>query len=134
MSTVTGEAVEADPLDADYWWRNIRSPVRFAEATGRLIGEGYRIFVEIGPTAILQSYLTDALRAAKADGRVLASLSRKPIEWRSVSGNRGPLPRRGIRPHVVAVVRRAGRSARTAALSLGAAEFWFNRRSRPPIR
>src|SRR5205823_2062052 len=80
VSTVTGEAVGDDPLDAGYWWRNIRSPVRFAEAAGRLIGDGYRIFLEIGPTAILQSYLTDALRAAKADGRVLATLSRKPID------------------------------------------------------
>jgi acyl transferase domain-containing protein/NADPH:quinone reductase-like Zn-dependent oxidoreductase/acyl carrier protein len=80
VSTVTGEGVEDEPLDADYWWRNIRSPVRFAEATERLIGEGYRIFLEIGPTAILQSYLSDGLRTAKADGRVLASLSRKGVD------------------------------------------------------
>src|SRR5207248_2092937 len=44
------------------------------------IGEGCRIFLEIGPTAILQSYLTDAVRAAKVDGRVLATLTRKPVE------------------------------------------------------
>ncbi len=80
VSTVTGEAVEDDSLDAGYWWRNIRSPVRFAEATAFLTAEGYRIFLEIGPTAILQSYLTDALRAAKVDGRVLATLSRKPFD------------------------------------------------------
>src|SRR6202007_1288498 len=80
VSTVTGKAVEDDSLDAGYWWRNIRSPVRFAEATAFLTAEGCRIFLEIGPTAILQSYLTDALRAAKADGRVLATLSRKPFD------------------------------------------------------
>jgi phthiocerol/phenolphthiocerol synthesis type-I polyketide synthase C len=80
VSTVTGEAVGDDPLDAGYWWRNIRSPVRFAEAAGCLIRDGYRIFLEIGPTAILQSYLTDALRAAKVDGRVLTTLSRKPTD------------------------------------------------------
>ncbi|HEX3415335.1 MAG TPA: beta-ketoacyl synthase N-terminal-like domain-containing protein, partial [Stellaceae bacterium] len=80
VSTVTGQAVEDDSLDAGYWWRNIRSPVRFAEATAFLIAEGYRIFLEIGPTAILQSYLTDALRVAKVDGRVLATLSRKRFD------------------------------------------------------
>ena len=80
VSTVTGEAVEDDSLDPGYWWRNIRSPVRFAEATAFLTAEGYRIFLEIGSTAILQSYLTDALRAAKVDGRVLATLSRKPFD------------------------------------------------------
>jgi acyl transferase domain-containing protein/NADPH:quinone reductase-like Zn-dependent oxidoreductase/NAD(P)-dependent dehydrogenase (short-subunit alcohol dehydrogenase family)/acyl carrier protein len=77
VSTVTGDPIENERLDADHWWRNIRSPVRFAEATARLISEGYRIFLEIGPTAILQSYLVDSLRVAKVEGRVLASLSRK---------------------------------------------------------
>jgi acyl transferase domain-containing protein/NADPH:quinone reductase-like Zn-dependent oxidoreductase/NAD(P)-dependent dehydrogenase (short-subunit alcohol dehydrogenase family)/acyl carrier protein/SAM-dependent methyltransferase len=79
VSTVTGEEVGEEPLDADYWWRNIRNPVRFAEAIAQLISEGCRIFLEIGPAAILHSYLTDGLRVAKAEGRVLASLSRKPV-------------------------------------------------------
>ena len=98
VSTVTGEAVQEDLLDAGYWWRNIRSPVRFAEAAACLIADGYRVFLEIGPTAILQSYLTDALRTTKAEGRVLATLSRKPvdddpfpsemveIEWAAIEG------------------------------------------------
>ncbi len=81
VSTVTGRAVEGEALDADYWWRNIRSPVCFAEATATLISEGFRIFLEIGPAAILQSYLTDGLRSAKVDGRVLASLPRKQIDY-----------------------------------------------------
>ncbi len=76
-STVTGEMVERGSLDAEHWWRNIRHPVRFAAAASRLIGDGYRLFLEIGPSPILQSYLTDGLRAADADGRVLASLSRR---------------------------------------------------------
>jgi acyl transferase domain-containing protein/NADPH:quinone reductase-like Zn-dependent oxidoreductase/acyl carrier protein len=80
VSTVTGEQVESEQLDAEYWWRNIRSPVCFAEAIARLIDEDFHIFLEIGPAAILQSYLTDSLRAAKVEGRVLASLSRKPTD------------------------------------------------------
>jgi acyl transferase domain-containing protein/NADPH:quinone reductase-like Zn-dependent oxidoreductase/acyl carrier protein len=80
ISTVTGKAIEDNPLDADHWWRNIRSPVRFADATAQLIGEGFRIFLEIGPTAILQSYLTDCLRAAQIEGRVLTTLSRQSVD------------------------------------------------------
>ena len=76
VSSVTGAAVEAAVLDAGHWWRNIRNPVRFTEAAAALIGEGYRIFVEIGPSAILHSYLSDGLRAADAEGRVVASLAR----------------------------------------------------------
>jgi len=76
VSTVTGSAVENDKLDAEHWWRNIRNPVRFADGTAALVGEGYRIFVEIGPSPILHSYLVDGLRVAEAEGRVLASLTR----------------------------------------------------------
>jgi acyl transferase domain-containing protein/NADPH:quinone reductase-like Zn-dependent oxidoreductase/acyl carrier protein len=77
VSSVTGSAVAGDPLDAEHWWRNIRYPVRFAEAVAQLIAEGHRIFLEIGPSGILQSYLHDGLRQAEVDGRVIASLSRE---------------------------------------------------------
>src|SRR5271166_6483178 len=76
VSTVTGDIVEAKMLDADYWWRNVRDPVRFTDAITQLIGEGHRIFLEIGPRAILQTYLRDGLHSAGVQGRVLASLSR----------------------------------------------------------
>ncbi|HEV2300650.1 MAG TPA: SDR family NAD(P)-dependent oxidoreductase, partial [Stellaceae bacterium] len=77
VSSVTGEAVTAGLLDGEHWWRNIRRPVRFAEGLARLIEDGCRIFLEIGPNGILQSYLNDGLRRAGVDGRVLASLSRR---------------------------------------------------------
>ncbi|HMD66927.1 MAG TPA: SDR family NAD(P)-dependent oxidoreductase [Stellaceae bacterium] len=93
VSTVTGEAVEAETLDAEYWWRNVRDPVRFAEATARLIGEGYRIFLEIGPRAVLKSYLSDGLRSAAVQGRVLASLSKQ-------RGDADPFPSIAAHCHV----------------------------------
>ena len=77
VSTVTGEPAAAGQLDAEYWWRNIRSPVRFTDGMATLVGAGFRIFVEIGPNPVLQAYLHDALRGAEGEGRVLATLSRK---------------------------------------------------------
>ena len=77
ISTVTGDSVASGELDAAYWWRNIRSPVRFAEGMARLVGDGFRILVEIGPHPVLQAYLHDALRAADAQGRVLGTLARR---------------------------------------------------------
>ena len=93
VSTVTGQVVDDDLLDADHWWRNIRRPVRFADATVRLISEGFRIFVEIGPMPILQSYLNDALRTVQTEGRVLTSLSRQPV-------GEDPFPAIAARCHV----------------------------------
>src|SRR6266403_3889558 len=93
VSTVTAEPVTAGQLDGEYWWRNIRKPVRFSEAMAAMVADGYRIFVEIGPNPVLQAYLHDALRAAEGQGRVLATLSRK-------QGSEDPFPAIAARCHV----------------------------------
>ncbi|MDH2388508.1 SDR family NAD(P)-dependent oxidoreductase [Streptomyces sp. HNM0663] len=57
ISTVTGDRLDGSRLDADYWWRNVREPVRFAEAVRALADSGCTQFVEIGPHAVLAGYL-----------------------------------------------------------------------------
>lgn len=73
VSTVTGQALGDTVLDAEYWWLNVREPVRFADAITTLHEQGCRVFVEIGPHAILQHYLRDTLAAADIQGKVLAT-------------------------------------------------------------
>jgi acyl transferase domain-containing protein/NADPH:quinone reductase-like Zn-dependent oxidoreductase/acyl carrier protein/short-subunit dehydrogenase len=79
ISTVTGCPADGTMLDAGYWWRNVRAPVRFATAANYLVQQGVRLFLEIGPQAVLQSFLRDALAAAEATGRVLPVLTRRPV-------------------------------------------------------
>lgn len=57
VSTVTGAAVGSGALDAEYWWHNVRQPVRFADAIRFLLDDGVDALVEIGPHAILEPYL-----------------------------------------------------------------------------
>ena len=76
-SSVTGAFVEAASFGADYWWRNVRQPVRFSDALQCLIDSGVRVIVEIGPQPVLQSYIKDAFEAAEISGRGLASLTRR---------------------------------------------------------
>jgi acyl transferase domain-containing protein/NADPH:quinone reductase-like Zn-dependent oxidoreductase/acyl carrier protein len=75
-STVTGGLLSGNGLDAGYWWRNIREPVRFREAIEALIEKGFNLFVEVGPHPILRNYVTDTLRDAGVDGRVIETLVR----------------------------------------------------------
>ncbi|WP_053732972.1 type I polyketide synthase [Nocardia sp. NRRL S-836] len=74
VSTVTGEPLAGEGLDAEYWWRNVREPVRFAAATDHLVAAGFDTIIEIGPKPVLRTYLK---RAAK-DGvlAVLPTLTR----------------------------------------------------------
>ncbi|SDF42734.1 Acyl transferase domain-containing protein [Lentzea fradiae] len=57
VSTVSGGPLPTGRMDARYWWRNIREPVLFAQATGHLLAAGFDTFVEIGPRPVLQTYL-----------------------------------------------------------------------------
>ncbi|HUA55533.1 MAG TPA: beta-ketoacyl synthase N-terminal-like domain-containing protein, partial [Candidatus Sulfotelmatobacter sp.] len=80
VSSVAGRPLDGPELGPEHWWQNIRDPVRFADGVDQLIEAGYRIFVEIGPHATLQSYLRDGLRRADSPGRVLSTLSRRVAE------------------------------------------------------
>ena len=63
-STVTGALEEGTGLNADYWWYNVREPVRFDAAIRAMLGEGINTFVEIGPRPVLTSYLNDIGKTA----------------------------------------------------------------------
>lgn len=76
-SSVTGGRLPAAALGADYWWRNVRQPVLFAPALSRMAEDGCRIFIEIGPNAILQRYISETLAHEHVAGRVIATAPRR---------------------------------------------------------
>lgn len=76
VSTVTGGALAGSELDARYWWRNIREPVRFGDGIAHLIEQGVRLFVEVSPHSILRTYVKQALAAAGVTGVALPTLKR----------------------------------------------------------
>ncbi|WP_053171279.1 type I polyketide synthase [Streptomyces sp. SBT349] len=62
-STVTGELVDTATLDAGYWVRNLREPVRFAPVVAALAQAGARVFIEASPHPVLTGGITDTLQA-----------------------------------------------------------------------
>ncbi|MBO1079810.1 SDR family NAD(P)-dependent oxidoreductase [Roseomonas haemaphysalidis] len=77
LSSVSGAPVGGEAMDAEYWWRNLRAPVQFEGAARAAAAAGARLFIEIGPNPVLQSYLRDSLRAAGSEAPVLASLTKR---------------------------------------------------------
>ncbi len=53
VSSVTGGEVGAELTDPEHWARNVRQPVRFADAVRALADEGVNRFLELGPDAPL---------------------------------------------------------------------------------
>ncbi|KIF05396.1 hypothetical protein PL81_13400, partial [Streptomyces sp. RSD-27] len=52
-STVTAELVDTAALDAAYWYRNLRRPVRFEETVEALLAKGFATFVESSAHPVL---------------------------------------------------------------------------------
>ncbi|MBS4100241.1 type I polyketide synthase [Tsukamurella paurometabola] len=78
-STVTGARVPDDgsqPHDAEYWWRNIRRPVRFGAAADAMLADGAVTFLEVGPTAVLGRAVAEAAAARETTVATTASLRR----------------------------------------------------------
>ncbi|WP_305847283.1 SDR family NAD(P)-dependent oxidoreductase, partial [Micromonospora sp. KC207] len=91
-STVTGEVVTGDGLDAGYWYANLRSRVRFADAIETAAAEGFDVFVEASAHPVLtygidQPVVVGTLRRGEGGwDQVLRSAAELwvqgvPIDW-----------------------------------------------------
>ncbi|OSC42508.1 polyketide synthase [Mycobacterium decipiens] len=74
-STVTGE-LATGLLDADYWCANVREPVRFADAIKTLVGDGHRVFLEVGPHPALSANIREVLLKGHEIGVSIPTLDR----------------------------------------------------------
>ncbi|WP_158709773.1 acyltransferase domain-containing protein, partial [Streptomyces sp. NRRL S-15] len=54
-SSVTAELLAEGVADADYWYRNLRQPVRFEETVRGLMADGHTMFVEVSAHPVLTS-------------------------------------------------------------------------------
>ncbi|MET9050888.1 SDR family NAD(P)-dependent oxidoreductase, partial [Streptomyces bacillaris] len=109
-STVTGEPVAGESLDAAYWYRNLREPVGFAGVTRTLLEAGHTLFVEVSPHPVLLAGIEEAAAEAgrevsavgtlrRGDGgrdRLLAALTEAwaagggPVDWSPWTGSAEP--------------------------------------------
>ncbi|MEU9152749.1 type I polyketide synthase [Streptomyces sp. NPDC048417] len=76
--------VDAAPVEVDYWVRNVRDTVRFADAVAHLHGQGVTRFVEVGPDAALTAVGPDCL-PQDATAAFIPLLRREQPEVRSLA-------------------------------------------------
>ena len=75
-SSVTGALLDGTELGADYWWHNIRQPVLFEQAIKSIISDDNKLFIEVGPHAVLRSYINDCLNDLDTEGRIIPTMVR----------------------------------------------------------
>lgn len=91
FSTVTGRLTDGLELDANYWWRNVREPVRFSTAIDALIEQGRRVFLELSAHPALLFSITECLAHRSTPGVVVPSLRRQEKERAALLGSLGAL-------------------------------------------
>ncbi|MBB4781042.1 acyl transferase domain-containing protein/acyl carrier protein [Streptomyces rapamycinicus] len=84
LSTVTGQWVSPGEMDGGYWFRNLRRPVRFAEAVDALVADGYGVFVEVSAHPVLTVGVEEAVEAAGGQAVVTGTLRRDQDTLRQV--------------------------------------------------
>ncbi|MGW0204460.1 acyltransferase domain-containing protein, partial [Streptomyces sp. NPDC003233] len=75
-STVTAAPVDTAELDAGYWFRNMREPVRFGPAVEKLLDAGHSTFLEISPHPVLATGVRQTIDMHGGDGAALSTLRR----------------------------------------------------------
>ncbi|MEV4518511.1 SDR family NAD(P)-dependent oxidoreductase, partial [Dactylosporangium sp. NPDC049525] len=131
-STVTGEPLTGTELDAGYWFANLRQPVRFADATARLLADGHRVFLEMSPHPVLTTAVEETAEAADAAETVATGTLRR--------GEGGPerLGRSLARAHVCGVpvdwaatgLVTPGRPVRLPSYAFATERFWLDEEDR----
>jgi len=67
ISNVSGTYFnDSDCSDKTYWGRHLRATVRFHDGISRLLDDGYRIFLEVGPGNTLVSFVFSSFASWKA--------------------------------------------------------------------
>ncbi|MFI8961974.1 type I polyketide synthase [Streptomyces sp. NPDC053493] len=86
-SAATGNLLEPAAQDAGFWYRSLREPVRFEEATRAMLADGFDLFVECGPHPVLAQALYETAEDAGADVAVVGSLHREDATARRFAGS-----------------------------------------------
>ncbi|MDT0377687.1 type I polyketide synthase [Streptomyces sp. DSM 42041] len=77
MSTVSAEFVDPLTMDADYWFTNLRTQVRFSEGVAKLASEGFGVFAEMSSHPVMTSAVEATVDAAGGEPAVVTGSLRR---------------------------------------------------------
>ncbi len=123
-SSVTAAVIEGTALDATYWGKNLREPVRFADALRALVRDGHDLFLELSPHPLLLQAVESTLEAVGAPAKVLPTLARGCDEAATMLGLFGALHALGQRLDGSALGLTAGEPVELPAYPWQRKRYW----------
>jgi len=111
-------------LDAHYWRRHARQPVRFAETVHTMADLGCAVLLEVGPHPVLTANALRAWPETAATPRAVASMRRSGSEIRQITEALGQLYVAGYRPDFATRLPR-GRTLDLPTYPFQRRHYWF---------
>jgi len=96
ISTVTGAFAAGTQFDAEYWWKNVRQSVRFADAMQVAAEAGFGVVVELGPHPVLAYSITECFQQQRRAVRAFPSLHRERDDSTCIAESLGSLYTIGV--------------------------------------
>jgi len=123
-STVTGRRAGAGDFGAAYWWRNVREPVRFADAMTAALTDGCDLVIEVGPHPVLAGPVKECATRAGRPVEVVPSLRRAQPERAVMLASLGALYAAGVGPRWEGVHPGPGRVVPFPAYTWDHERYW----------
>ncbi|MFY1632305.1 SDR family NAD(P)-dependent oxidoreductase [Solwaraspora sp. WMMB335] len=134
VSTVTGRAAGDGDFDAAYWGRNIREPVRFADALAHLgVETTLRTVVEVAPQPVLARPIVEQFESTGQRAVVLASMRANADPRTTLLTTLGGLYRAGHPVDFGRLHPTAGRCVELPAYPWQRRRHWLRRAARPAV-
>jgi myxalamid-type polyketide synthase MxaD len=125
VSTVTGEVVRGETLDAAYWAQNMAEPVLFARAIETLAEMGLAHYVEISPHPVLGHHIKRVLHKAERQAAIAFSLRRGQSGQMTIMANLAHLFAQGVDPAWQNVFAEPGHDVALPAYPWQRQRYWF---------
>jgi acyl transferase domain-containing protein/acyl carrier protein len=127
VSTVTGRIANGVELTGEYWARNMREPVLFADAVQTALESPPSVWVEIGPHSVLSLDIERILAERAASSSVVPTLRREQDEQRALAGCIARLYVSGVDLDFAGAAGSKGRFVELPSYPWQRQTFWFAR-------
>ena len=128
MSNITGAPLGEEGMKPDYWRRHLREAVRFSDLIAHLQSDGYRLFLEVGPSPILSGMAQRC--AGAADSAYVSSLRRGRDDRRSMLEAAARLYVAGARLHWPAITGEPSQHTPLPTYPFQRTRFWLEDKSK----
>ncbi|MBP2329150.1 acyl transferase domain-containing protein [Kibdelosporangium banguiense] len=97
-STVTAALVAGETLDAEYWYRNLREPVRLHETVQAVLDAGHTLFLEVSAHPMVTGAIEETAAAQGIDATAVGTLRRDDASATRITMSLAELWAHGLTP------------------------------------